>query len=152
MTPDYAKPPSWPYWLMATFILLALVYAHQAKAETAIWAGAWSIHPFSDEDYTSSHDLVAVESHGFLAARYRNSYGRESYAAGIGKSWRYGDVRLSGYVGATTGYSECWGDDGGRSTICPMFVGAAHYTRYRVQPGVLIFGEAVAVSFRVELY
>lgn len=140
------------YWLILALIAAALmVYANNAKAETAIWAGAWSAHPFSDEDYTSSHDLVAVEHKGILAARYRNSYGRESYALGYGRSVRYGDLRLSGYVGATTGYPKCYDDDGGRSTVCPMFVGAAHYTRWRVQPGVLVFGEAVALSFRVEL-
>ena len=140
------------HWILAALIVAcAMAFANNAKAETAIWAGAWSAHPFSEGDYTSSHDLFAIEHEGFLGARYRNSYGREAYALGYGKTWRYGDLRLSGYVGATTGYTTCWGDDGGRSTVCPMAVGAAHYTRFRIQPGVLMFGEALAISIRFEL-
>ena len=136
-------------------LLLATLAAHAcqpAQAETAVWAGAWSAHPFSDDNYTSSHDLFAIESHGALAARYRNSYGREAYALALGKSWHYGDLRLSGYVGATTGYTKCWGHDDSSGNVCPMAVAAAHYTRYPVQPGVLLFGEALALTVRVGLY
>lgn len=140
------------YWLLSAFVILAALYSANAKAETAIWAGAWSKHVITDDDYTSSHDLVAVEHKSVLAARYRNSYGRESYAIGYGANTSYGDLRLSGYVGATTGYTKCWGNDDSSGNVCPMFVGAAHYTRYRVQPGLLLFGEALALTVRVELY
>ena len=141
----------WPYWALVLFIAMAAVWHANAKAETAIWAGAWSKHLITNDDYTSSHDLVAAEHKSVLAARYRNSYGRESYAIGYGANTSYGDLRLSGYIGATTGYTKCWGNDDSSGNVCPMFVGAAHYTRYSVQPGLLLFGEALALTVRFEL-
>ena len=140
------------WWALPAFVLLAALYSASAKSETAIWAGAWSSHPLSDEEYTSSHDLVAVEHENWMAARFRNSHGRESYDVGYGRSWQHGDVRLAGYIGVVRGYTVCWNDDDSNTNVCPMAVGAAHYTKYRVQPGVLLMGQAVALSFRVELY
>lgn len=136
---------------MVVFIAMAAVWAQNARSETALLVGAWSMHPFSERDYTSSHDLYGIEHKNWMVARYRNSHGRESYAVGYGKAWQYGDVRLSGYVGATTGYTVCWRDDDSGNNLCPMAFGAMHYTRYRVQPGVILFGEALAVTVRVAL-
>lgn len=140
------------YWILGAFVLVMAIASPYVKAETAVWAGAWSSHPFSDEEYTSSHDLIAVEHENWMAARFRNSHGRESYAVGYGRYWQHGDVRLAGYIGAVRGYTVCWNDDDSNTNVCPMAVGAAHYTKYRVQPGVILMGQAVALSFRVELY
>lgn len=147
------QPPAWPYWLMAAFILGAVLWHANARAETAIHGGGWSYHVATGHkfDYTSSHDLVGLEAGPVLVATFRNSYGRRSGIAGYGFTRNWGHWRGSVYLGAVRGYRSCYGDDGEKARICPMAFPSLHYTRYRVQPGLLLFGEALAVTVRVRL-
>jgi len=36
------------------------------------------------------------------------------------------------------------------SVVCPAVFPSLYYTRYKVQPGVVVFGEAVAATVRFE--
>lgn len=142
-----------------TWIILALIaailmaYCNNARAGIALHGGGWSYHVATGhkQDYTSSHDLIGVEAGPAIVATFRNSYGRRSYLAGYGWSKQWGDWRGSVYVGAVHGYRSCYGDEGDKARVCPMAFPALHYTRYRVQPGVLLFGEALALTVRVDL-
>lgn len=59
--------------------LAATALCVPAHAETALHAGGWSYHIVTGNkvDYTSSHDLVAVEHKRVFAARFRNSFGKK---------------------------------------------------------------------------
>lgn len=127
----------------------ALLLATEAQSEVALHGGGWSTHLLTDNDYTSSHDLIGVEAGPVLVATFRNSYGRRSYLAGYGWDKQWGDVRGSVHLGAVHGYRSCYGDRGDKAQLCPAIVPALHYTRYRVQPGVVLFGEALAITVRV---
>lgn len=139
--------------LLAAFVLLAAIYSANAKADIALHGGGLSYHVATGHktDYTNTHDLIGLEVGPALVATFRNSYGRRSELAGYGFSRDWGHWRGSVYVGAVRGYSECYGDNGDKARVCPMAFPSLHYTRYRVQPGVLLFGEAVALVVRVRL-
>ena len=43
------------------------------------------------------------------------------------------------------------GDDGDKAVVCPVAFPSLHYTAWKVQPGVLVLGEAVALTVRLAL-
>ena len=141
-------------WLLLSFVPLgAALYARNAQAETSIHAGALSYHVVTGHkvDYNSNHKLLAVEHNGFLVGRFSNSYKRTTVIAAYGWSKQWGNWRGAVYVGATRGYRSCYGDDGDKAIVCPVAFPSLHYTAWRVQPGVLVLGEAVALTVRVTL-
>ena len=141
-------------WLLLFFVLLgAALYASNAQAETSIHAGALSYHVVTGHkvDYNSNHKLLAVEHNGFLVGRFSNSYDRTTAIAAYGWSKQWGNWRGAVYVGAVRGYRSCFGDDGDKAVICPVALPSLHHTKYRVQPGVLVLGEAVALTVRIKL-
>ena len=139
------------YYLAAIVVLALAVWGSNARAETNIYAGAWSKHLITDGEYTSSHDLFAVEHKRIFAARFRNSYGRESYALGRTWTWSKGDVEAKIVFGAVRGYRGFYGDYDDKTRVLPLVVPMVSYTKYRVQPTVLLMGEALAFSVRFEL-
>lgn len=145
---------NWAYWAMAAFIAAAACYGYNAKADTYIYAGAWSEHLISGDeyDYNEQHDLIGVEHNGFMAGHFVNSYGVDSQIVGyrLKREW-LADVEASLILGAVRGYTTCYGDDGSDKEICPAAVPMLTYTGSRIQPTVMLFGEALAIGFRIEL-
>lgn len=141
-------------WIASAVLLMCAIYAANVKAETAIHLGGYSYHVATGhkEDYQDWHELVAVEHGNWIAGRFVNSYDRTSAIVGYGWSKQWGNWRGSVYVGAVYGYRSCYGDEGEKARVCPMAFPALHYAKYRAQPGVLVFGEAVAATVRVALY
>ena len=139
------------YYLAAIVVLALAVWGSNARAETNIYAGAWSKHLITGGDYTSSHDLFAVEHKRIFAARFRNSFGRESYALGRTWTWSKGNLEAKVVVGAVRGYRGFYGDYDDKTRVLPLVVPMVSYTKYRVQPTVLLMGEALAFSVRFEL-
>jgi hypothetical protein len=146
---NWPKHKDAPYWVAAIVVLALALWGSNARAETNIYAGAWSKHLITDGEYTSSHDLFAVEHKRIFAARFRNSYGRESYALGRTWTWSKGDVEAKVVLGAVRGYRGFYGDYDDKTRVLPLVVPMVSYTKYRVQPTVLLMGEALAVSIRV---
>ena len=141
-------------WFLISFVLFgAALYASNAQAETSIHAGALSYHVVTGHkvDYNSNHKLLAVEHNGFLVGRFSNSYDRTTAIAAYGWSKQWGNWRGAVYVGAVRGYRSCYGDDGDKAVVCPVAFPSLHYTAWRVQPGVLVMGEAVALTVRIKL-
>jgi hypothetical protein len=102
-------------------------------------------------DYNSNHKLLAVEHNGFLVGRFSNSYDRTTTVAAYGWSKQWGNWRGAVYAGAVRGYRSCFGDNGDKAVVCPVAFPSLHYTKYRVQPGVLVMGEAVAFTVKIRL-
>lgn len=143
---------SGPWLLMAFVIAVAVAYVQNAKAETYLYAGAWSDHPFSDHEYNEEHNLAAIEYKSVVAGYFRNSYGEDSFVTGCRFKRAWGDLEASLLVGATFGYRHCIKGMADRDRrVCPVAVPMVAYTKYRVQPGVMILGNAVAVTVRFEL-
>lgn len=139
-------------WVMAGVLALMIVYAHQAKAETNVFVGAWSKHVVSSsDDLNEQHDLIAIEHNDWFAGRFINSYERETFAVAHKWAWRHGKLEAGVYGGAMRGYEKCYGDGDGTKNICPV---AAPYLTWHtgpVNPQIMLFGEALAVSIRIEI-
>lgn len=139
-------------WLLSAFVLLAAIYSANAKAETYVYAGAWSDHPFSENDYNERHDLLGVEHKGVIAGYFRNSYSEDSFVTGYRFKRAYGDLEASLIVGATYGYRHCVKGYADRSKrVCPVAVPMVTYTKYQVEPSLMVLGSAVAVGFSFKL-
>ena len=137
---------------LAASLILALT-ATPSLAETSIHAGGFSYHVATGykNDYNSNHKLLAVEHNGLLIGRFSNSYDRTTAIAAYGWSKQWGNWRGAVYVGAMRGYRSCYGDDGDKAVVCPVAFPSLHYTAWKLQPGVLVLGEAVALTVRVTL-
>ena len=141
------------WWALSAFVILAALYAPYAKSETAIHAGGYSYHVATGHkyDYNDWHRLAAVEHGSYMAGYFRNSYDRDTFFVVHGWQKQWGHWRGSVHVGMTYGYRGCYGDFDTKGRYCPVAFPALHYTRYRVQPGLVLFGEAVAATVRVAL-
>jgi len=138
-------------WALAALLISS---CQPTYAETAIHLGGYSYHVATGHkvDYNDWHQLAAVEYGPYMAGHFKNSYGRDTTIAAYGWSKQWGDFRGSIHVGAMHGYRSCYGDEGETARICPVAFPALYWTKYRVQPGVIVFGEAVAATVRVALY
>jgi len=133
-------------------LIFALLAAASAAEATTVYMGAWSKHLDNDHDYNEQHDLLAVEHDRWIAGTLVNSYNDRTYLVGRGwdlagdENWKF---RL--YAGASYGYRTCDGGTGGdKAKVCPALVPELSLTRYRVQPAVMLFGGAAAISVKVE--
>lgn len=141
---------------MKVFIMIIILclggYAQADGGEDInLYMGAWSKHLITNDDYTSSHDLVGIQYGQYFAGRFRNSYGRTSYALAHGVfKHKVGDWEGQVLIGVVRGYRRCFSDDGDKAVVCPLVVPMVSYTKYAVQPTLLLMGEALALSVRVE--
>src|SRR5690554_416747 len=139
--------------LFGSLLITFLLFVPLAQADVSLQLGAWSYHLMTgdDYDYTSSHDLVGIEYKKVMATTFRNSYGRRTYSlSGEVFSFKQGDWVGSVHVGIMRGYRKCYGDDGSNTNVCPLIVPRLSYAKYKVQPTILLMGEAVAGSIRIE--
>lgn len=138
-----------PSALRRFFYACIFFLSAQSSAETYLNAGAWS-HHIGDGNYNETHNLVAIETKSFIGGYFENSYKDDSFfLAYRWEAWRFRDIDFSALAGGVYGYSHCTkGDDGGSKTLCPMIAPAATYTRFKVQPSLLLMGNALALSVR----
>ncbi|EDM46257.1 hypothetical protein [Marinobacter algicola] len=135
----------------ALFATLVLVSAQVMATEAHLHAGAWSQH-FSDEQRNETHDLIAVEVDSYMAGYFENSYSEDALFAAKRWSWQYGNFEAGIAVGAVYGYRSCTKGTADRSRrLCPLVYPSLTYTKYVIQPSVLVLGNAVAVSIRADL-
>lgn len=128
-----------------------------------LYTGAWSKHMGGDtymegkriKEYNETHNLIGIEIDGYLVSSFYNSFYTQGYLVGK-KFYRdeiIKDFEFSIYVGATSGYAICMGEkEPGYeyNRWCPAVVPTIAYTRFKVEPVVLIIGNALALSVRWE--
>ena len=137
--------------IRSTIAAALLAASAQATADTYLHTGAWSQH-FSDRTYNESHNLLAVDYKSYVVGYFENSYGEDSFIAAKRWSWQYGNWEAGVSAGAVYGYRHClkgWTDRNRRT--CPLIAPSITYTKYTVQPSLLVMGNAVAVSIRTDL-
>lgn len=138
-------------WLLAGLVLILAVWSGNAKAETYLYAGAWSKH-FGNEEYNEQHDLIAIEHKNVIAGYFRNSYDEDALTAGYKFKRDYGPLEAGVMAGAVYGYRHCfkgWAEQDRR--VCPMLAPYVSWDAGPVNPTVLVLGNAVAISIRIEL-
>lgn len=135
---------------LSLIIIVAVILSAPAHA-ASVYVGAWSKHMDSGK-YNETHDLVALEHRGWIAGTLVNSYNDRTYIAGYG--WdlvQVTDWKIRLHAGASYGYRTCkTGQTGEKARVCPLLVPELTYTKYRIQPAILLFGGSAALSLKLE--
>lgn len=129
-------------------------YEREDKGSIHFKDGEWK-HPIIKErrDFNESNKLLAIEYKSVFAGYFKNSFNDDSFALGyrfshqFSKNWE-GSV----LVGATYGYRDCsssW-DQFESKKICAAVSPMLTYTKYSIKPTLLIVGEAVSLTGRVD--
>lgn len=134
---------TWPYWLAVWIIAAATLSAVDAKAETRLYLGALTEH-FSGKDYNETHKLALIEHNGLIAGYTDNSYGEDTFLAGIKHRIKtldvIPDIETSALLIGSYGYRSCtkgWADSARK--ICPMAAIQIDYTAWeRYHPSVVM--------------
>lgn len=134
---------------MKKYVLLILL-SFSAQADY-LHLGGWSSH-LTGGDYNEAHYFHAYEKGNFLVGGFVNSFNDYTLLAGKKIKWKNDSESIEwGFLaGMTYGYSN---DDVPISAggFMPVLVPYLSYTEYKVQPTLLLLGNAVALTFRVEL-
>jgi len=140
------------YAALLGLILVMIPWA--AQAETYLHTGAWSHHVATNEDYNETHNLAALEHDQLMAGYFKNSYGDDSFMA----AYRFKEpvtphIELSLLAGASYWYrGDCLTQDASEpKSVCPLVAPAVTYTEHRVEPSVMVMGNALVLSVRFQL-
>lgn len=129
-------------------VVLCLVSSISVKAD--VFLGGWS-HHLSTPDLNETHNLVAIEHNGWIGGYFKNSYNDDSGFAGkmltVSESKNY-EVGVA--LGVVYGYDKEDLDFMNVNGFMPMFIPYASWTTYTVQPTVMLLGEAVTLTFRID--
>lgn len=135
---------------LALIFITAAILSAPSHADS-VYVGAWSKH-LDGGDYNETHELIAVERRDWIAGTLINSFGDRTYM--FGKGWDLAtteDWNFRVYAGASYGYRACDGSEQGEDPkVCPAIVPELSYTKHRVQPAIMLFGGAVALSVKFE--
>lgn len=133
------------------FIAFLLTVSLSTHADTYLYTGAWSKHVFtSSSDKNETHALVAIEKDGWMFGRFDNSYYRETWFVTKNLTRKFEDVEYGLMLGAMRGYEELFGVKGNDWKVWPLIAPKVSYTKFPVQPTVIVLGEAVALTVRFE--
>jgi len=146
------KPKTLIQWLVTSILagVLLGVPAGEVSAENRLMIGGWSTHLTTKDATNSNHKVLAIETHGWAAGYFQNSYDRPTWF--VNKAWRwpglFGIEHLEAMagVGISYGYRECFGDRGSHARVCPDGVVGLAWTQYRVIPSIKLKGDAVVFS------
>ena len=142
---------------LAVISLTSLAISAQADS---VFYGGYTYHLKDIKDYDGSvvpdnevnntNDLVGVEYKGYSISHFTNSYNDSSFA--VSKEvlkWSVGDVELDLHAAIYTGYNVCTIAKI-KDKVCFAVVPEIKYTKYDIQPSVVILGSAVSLMFHYE--
>ncbi len=149
--------------MLGKTILVVLVCAigfslgGKAKAD-GVYFGGWSKH-FDEKKWekngwkvNSNQKFLALEFNGFIGGHYTNSFGDSTYLAAKYLPLYSGhNIAFGGYIGATHGYKFCSGDKSisTKSLTCFTAIPEIRFTKYDLQPSLLIMKNGVALSLKL---
>lgn len=106
-----------------------------------------SIHLDNSQDYNEINPGIAIRHEHVVTGIYENSFNDTSIFVGGDKNWSYGNLEYGAMAGLVSGYEVNW-------TVGDMTAFVAPYVTYRteiISPTVLLFGNTITFSFKVEL-
>lgn len=108
---------------------------------------------FGNDKPNSNHNLFMYEYKSYEVGTFVNSYYDKTYL--LAKKIRVdapiiNNVYLSFHVGATYGYHDCIYNSNysSKKKTCFMFSPEIAYTKYKLEPILLLFGSGIAISAR----
>lgn len=135
---------------------MLLVLLSSLSVADSLYIGGKSIHWVGDYDYNSDHNTVAYEHGGYVLGYFKNSYHQDTvFTSKVFKITEMGYFDLNLHAGLSYGYSKClfvkedyYIDDPAK--VCPAIVPELVYTRYKVQPTLMLMGGLV-FTFKINL-
>ena len=116
----------------------------------SVYLGAWSNHLVSG-DFNETHNLIAYENNGYIAGGFKNSFNDNVYFAAKNFTLEAGYFELGLMAGAMYGYDEQDAPLMNHNKFQPMLVPHATInTDFFIKPTVLISGEAIALTIKVD--
>jgi hypothetical protein len=131
------------YGLAIIFVILVITANNAHSEDVELLLGAKSRHIVS-KDANEDHNLIAFKYGDFIAGRFDNSYENDSLIAGRSFSNINSNVEYGAIIGLVTGYSKNKGEP--LPVIVPYITSTYSYT-----PIVLLLGDAVVLSFKMDL-
>lgn len=131
--------------------LAALILLSFSAQADYIYMGGWSHHLTSGE-YNEEHHFHAYQKDDWLIGGFVNSFDDYTLIAGKSFSWQNEPKSLEvGFVAALSyGYKHEYVKLSINGFL-PVLVPYITYTEYKIQPSLLLLGNAVALTFRIEL-
>lgn len=132
-------------------ILVGLLISSAVSAESlALYGGGYSHHWIVDNVTNESHDMLAIQYGTYVAGRFNNSYGDESYFIAYEFNWRPFEfdpyIQTFTWSGAVRGYRNCVFDKmTGDAELCLFIVGGIRYTRWFIEPALAQVGDATSL-------
>jgi hypothetical protein len=147
-------------------VFLMLLFSSVAYCDS-LYTGAWSVHfagQYREEvngDITtwaevsnSKHNLIAYETNSYIIGHFKNSFDESTFVVGKRFQIMENEVWNAGiYVGATYGYKGCTNVPAAdaKAKVCAAIVPELVYTKYKMQPTVMLLGGALAVGIKWDI-
>lgn len=106
-----------------------------------------SIHLDNHEDYNEFNPGIAIRHEQVVTGVYHNSFYDTSAFVAWDMNWKDDEIEYGFLSGGVTGYEYDWTVGGVTGFVAP-------YVAYRtesISPTVLLLGNAITLSFKVEL-
>lgn len=145
---------------MKILLTIALLIIANYSFADGLYTGAWSYHYYKDEvqaagtRVNSNQNLIAYEHKTYLIGYFKNSLYHDTVLAGKYFSLYTGhDIEIGVYAGVNYGYRWCGNNRSDRDSpvVCPYAMPTIRYTKYSLQPAVLVFSNGAAISFRWDI-
>lgn len=142
--------------IMKYITLLLIILPPLCKADS-LYTGAWSYHAW-DAKYVSNyeHNLIAYEYKGIVLGEFKNSYDDDTIL--LVKQFEFyseNNVKFSIDVGITHGYKDCVHVEGpeenDKGVSCFAAAAELSYTKYKIQPTIMVLGNATVVTIKWEI-
>jgi len=148
---------------MKSLLSILLVLVSFSSNADSLYTGAWSEHFMGAKVEeggavlsvsNSTHNLLAYEHNNIIIGYFKNSYGTDTVVVGYKFNLlEVGDFKASVYTGVDYGYYSCGGiaAQDASHKVCLAVVPEISYTKYKLQPTILMLGGAVAFSLKWDI-
>lgn len=146
------------YFAFAVFITALSISSYASSTSSAeLRFGGWSKHLSENQDYNETHNAFLFEYKKLMVGYFRNSYNSDTAALAYIRHWRIAeDLRFQMTAGLMYGYRDCLEftkeaqEKTNSKNVCPMVYPEIRFDA-PLRPGVGLLGNAVVVTFGVEL-
>ena len=133
-------------------LLLSLLFVCQLSFADSIYIGGFSEHLGTHMKVTNNvHHLVAIEHETLFVGVYKNSY--DDWTTVVAKRLEFMESpnwKAAVNVGIVHGYHKCFRVKSTYKITCVAAIPELTYTKYKVQPTLVLLGDAVGLTFKVE--
>ena len=136
---------------MKSLILCLLLFC-QVSLANSLYVGGWSYHMWGKKEVTNEeHHLIGFEKDTLFVGVYKNSY--DDWTTVVAKRLEFmesSNWKAAVNVGVIHGYKSCLRVEMNTKTTCIAVVPELSYTRYKIQPTIVLLGAAIGLTFKVE--